>query len=83
MSSAAILTTEVVAVSAVSTGISAAVSFDPLLTALITFGVSLVTLVGGELIKYLVAVLKKKTKEATNEEDVKKIEDKDDKKEGK
>ena len=37
------------------------VNADALLTALITFGVSVVTLVGGELIKFLVAFFKKKT----------------------
>lgn len=40
--------------------VSVSVSADPLLTALIGFGVSLVTMVGGELVKYLVSYLKKK-----------------------
>lgn len=48
----------------ISTGSSLAictsVDASPLLTALITFGVSIVTMVGGELIKFLVAFLKKK-----------------------
>ena len=44
----------------VSTGVALSISAEPLLTTLITFGVSLVTLVGGELIKLLVAYLKKK-----------------------
>lgn len=56
---------------AVSTTTSAvvctSVDASPLLTALITFGVSLVTIVGGELIKFLVAFLKKKTQELDNQ----------------
>ena len=43
-----------------STSVATAVGADTLLTALITFGISLITVVGGELIKYLVAYLKKK-----------------------
>lgn len=43
-----------------STSVATAIGADTLLTALITFGVSLVTVVGGELIKLLVAYLKKK-----------------------
>ena len=46
-----------------STAIATSVDASPLLTALITFGVSVVTLVGGELIKFLVAYFKKKTEE--------------------
>ena len=46
-----------------STAIATSVDASPLLTALITFGVSVVTLVGGELIKFLVAYFKKKTDE--------------------
>lgn len=61
---------------AVSTGTSAiittALDVNPLLTALITFGVSVVTMVGGELIKYLVAFFKKKTKELNEEDEDKK-----------
>ena len=59
--------------STLTTGIiSTAVSADPLLTALIGFGVSLVTMVGGELLKLLVAYLKKKTKEISKEDNEKK-----------
>lgn len=46
-----------------STAIATSVDASPLLTALITFGVSVVTLVGGEVIKFLVAYFKKKTDE--------------------
>lgn len=59
---------------AVSTGVTTAVamsvSAEPLLTALIGFGVSLVTMVGGELVKFLVAFLKSK-KEKYEKEDKK------------
>ena len=46
-------------------GLAVATSVDatPLLTVLITFATTLVTMVGGELIKFLVAYFKKKTKE--------------------
>lgn len=46
-----------------STAIATSINAEPLVTALITFGVSLVTLVGGELIKFLVTYFKKKTEE--------------------
>lgn len=51
-----------------SFAICSSVSTDNLLTALITFGVSLITLVGGELIKYLVALFKKKTKDIESDD---------------
>lgn len=54
-----------------SFAICSSVSTDNLLTALITFGVSLITLVGGELIKYLVALFKKKTKDLEKKEEKK------------
>lgn len=64
-----VLLTSEIAVSSVASGtIAYAVDASPLLTALITFGVSIVTLVGGEIVKYLVAYFKKKTKELTDEE---------------
>lgn len=64
-----ILLTSEIAVSSVTSGtIAYAVDASPLLTALITFGVSIVTLVGGEIVKYLVAYFKKKTKELTDED---------------
>ena len=46
-------------------GLAVATSVDatPLLTVLITFATTLITMVGGELIKFLVAYFKKKTKE--------------------
>lgn len=50
-----------------STIISTAINLEPLLTALVSFGVSLVTIVGGEVIKFLVAFLKNKTKKYDEE----------------
>lgn len=47
----------------ISSIVSNAINAEPLLTALITFGVSIVTLVGGELIKFLIAYLQRKTNE--------------------
>lgn len=50
-----------VAVSAsATTAVATAVNAEPLLTALIGLGISIVTVVGGELVKFLVAWLKKK-----------------------
>ena len=43
-----------------STGIALAVNAEPLITALIALGISLVTVVGGELVKFLTAWLKSK-----------------------
>lgn len=60
-----------------STAICAGADTSPLLTALITFGVSIITMVGGELIKYLVAYFKNKTKKLELEE--KKLEKEEDK----
>lgn len=68
---------ELVASTSASTIIATSVDASPLLTALITFGVSLVSIVGGELIKFLVAYLKKKT------ENLKEDEEKEDRKEEK
>lgn len=60
-----------------SLAVATSVDASPLLTVLITFGTTLITMVGGELIKFLVAFLKRKTK---NLED-KKEEDKENNKE--
>lgn len=61
-----------VAVSTVSTtAIATSVNAEPLLTALIGFGVSLVTMVGGELVKFLVSYLKKKREDIERKEDKK------------
>lgn len=60
----------------VSAGVANGLNADALITALITFGVSVVTLVGGELIKFLVAFFKKKTDELTKKDSQTKGEDK-------
>lgn len=56
----ALITSELAVATGVTTAVSVSVNADPLLTALIGFGVSLVTMVGGELVKYLVAFFKAK-----------------------
>lgn len=61
---------EVVVSGATTTVIAQSVNADGLLTALIGFGTALITVVGGELIKFLVAWLKKKT-DNINKEDKK------------
>lgn len=76
MSSAVI---EVGIAAATSTVVSTAVDASPLLTALISLGVTIVTVVGAELVKFLVAFFKKKTEELEG----KKSEDKNYKKEEK
>ena len=45
---------------ATTTAVATSVNAEPLLTALIGLGVSIVTMVGGELVKFLVAFFKKK-----------------------
>ena len=55
-----ILTSEIATSTIASSAISSSVDASPLLTALITLGVSLTTMVGGEIVKYLVAYFKKK-----------------------
>lgn len=73
-----IITGGQVAVSTIaSAGIAMSVNAEPLITALITFGVSIVTLVGTELVKFLVAFIKHKRQKI--EENIK-PENKEDKK---
>lgn len=62
-----------------STVVATSVDASPLWTALISLGVTIVTVVGAELVKYLVAFFKKKTEELEN----KNSKDKQDKKEEK
>lgn len=69
----AIFAGEVATASVISGAVVMGVDASPLLTALITFGVSLVTLAGGELVKYLVALLKKKTDDLKDDEDGKEV----------
>ncbi len=59
------LATSVTASSVVCLNVDA----SPLLTALISFGISIVTIVGGEVIKWLVAYFQKKTKDLKDEDD--------------
>lgn len=51
---------------AVTTTASISAQLDPLWTALIGFGVSLVTMVGGEVVKWLVSYFKKKRVDIEN-----------------
>lgn len=55
--------------------ITESIGVDNLLTALITFGISVITVVGGELIKYLVTFFKKKTEQLENKNPQKKGEE--------
>ena len=54
---------EVALATATTSVVATSVNAEPLLTALIGFGVSIITMVGGELVKFLVAFFKKKTKD--------------------
>lgn len=51
-----------------STAVAMAVNAEPLLTALIAFGISLITVVGGELVKFLTSWLKSKREKLEKEE---------------
>ncbi len=68
MNSGMITTVELAVAVPTSTIISSSVNADGLLTALISLAVSIVTLVGGELVKFLVAYFQKKTKELKGNE---------------
>ena len=61
------------------TAVATAVDASPLLTALISLGVTIVTVVGAELVKFLVAFFKKKTEELEGKDN--KGKDKQDKEE--
>ena len=76
MSTSVVAVTELAVSAGTSMAVASSVDASPLLTALITFGVSLVTIVGGELIKFLVAFLKKKTNDLKEEEGEKENENK-------
>ena len=71
------VTAELATSTITTTAIATSVNAEPLLTALIGLGVSIVTMVGGELVKFLVAFLKKKTKDLNGDAEA---EEKDDKK---
>ena len=72
LSNGAVVLTELAVSTGTSLAVATSVDATPLLTALITFGVSIVTMVGGEIIKFLVAYFKKKTKELNKEDEEKK-----------
>ena len=74
-----LVTAELATSTITTTAIATSVDASPLLTALIGLGVSIVTMVGGELVKFLVAFFKKKTKDLNGDAEA----EKDDKKEGK
>ena len=59
---------EIAVATATTTAVATSVNAEPLLTALIGLGVSIVTMVGGELVKFLVAYFKKKTKDLNPDE---------------
>lgn len=67
----AIVVGEVALSTATTTVVATAVNAEPLLTALIGFGTALVTMVGGELIKFLVAWFKKKRQDIEKDSDKK------------
>lgn len=54
---------------ATSTAVSTATNAEPLLTALISLGVTIVTVVGAELVKFLVAWLQNKREKLDNVEE--------------
>lgn len=63
MANVSIAAIEVGVAATTGTTIATAVDASPLLTALISLGVTIVTVVGAELVKFLVAFFKKKTEE--------------------
>lgn len=68
---------EVAVASTASLAVATGVSAEPLLTALISLGISLVTVVGGELVKFLYNLIHKKNKELEDDKkDSKAVEDK-------
>lgn len=78
MNNASITSLQIGGSALVSTAIATGINAEPLITALITFAVSLITLVGTELVKYLVSFLKKKRQDIEDnlKEEYKKEEDK-------
>lgn len=82
MNNASITSLQIGGSALVSTVIATGINAEPLITALITFAVSLITLVGTELVKYLVSFLKKKRQDIEDKlkEEYKKKEENDKKK---
>lgn len=63
MANASVALVEVGVAATTGTAVATAVDASPLLTALISLGVTIVTVVGAEVVKFLVAFFKKKTDE--------------------
>ena len=72
MNSATFTLSELAVSSSVSFAVSQSANFDTLTTALITFGVSLITIAGGELIKVIVSFLQSKKRKFDQENVIKK-----------
>ena len=68
MSTSAVLMGELAVSTASTTIVATSVDASPLLTALIGFGISLITVVGGEVVKFLVAFLKNKREKLEGKE---------------
>lgn len=67
MNSVTFALSELAVSSSVSFAVSQSANFDTLTTALITFGVSLITIAGGELIKVIVSFLQSKKRKFDQE----------------
>lgn len=67
MNSVTLTLSELAVSSSVSFAVSQSANFDTLTTALITFGVSLITIAGGELIKVIVSFLQSKKRKFDQE----------------
>lgn len=80
MNSGAIASIEISVATAASSAVGISAQLEPLITAVIAFAISLVTIVGGELVKYLVAYLKKKREDLDKDSEKKDQEKKDDNK---
>ena len=76
MNSATFTLSELAISSSVSFAVSQSANFDALTTALITFGVSLITIAGGELIKVIVSFLQSKKRKFDQENVIKKDDEK-------
>ena len=68
MVNASVALVEVGVAATTGTAVATAVDASPLLTALISLGVTIVTVVGAEVVKFLVAFFKKKTDELENKD---------------
>ena len=81
MNSATFTLSKLAVSSSVSFAVSQSASFDALTTALITFGVSLITIAGGELIKVIVSFLQSKKRKFDQENVIEKKTEKEEEKE--